>query len=492
MPVQYNSIVKRNSFLIVIFIVFICLAQISLSQTLSIDSLKKWSDPKNTNRIKYELNGYMNESLRARKLRALGIIYSEANADSALKYGQLFYLLCKKNKWLVDEAWAQDFMGAMYLKTGNSSKALELCLEALKKYETMKDSTFRAINYKNLGDALVSQKDAGGIRYYLKSLQSARTDVLGSFYKSWTMIALGNYYLNNNNLDSAIYYAQQSYQIQQSLIKSNFRNLKYYADCLNLMGRIQQKSGNISLALEYYRLAVKQALATDNLHSVSTNYMDIASLYKENKVKDSSLKYANDAFAIAREINSPYLIFDISTFLKEHYKNINRLDSAFKYQEIMLSAKDSLLSVEKIRHVQNLAFDEQIRQQEIALTELKDEEERKHNLQYAVIVIGLITFIILFLLLSRSIIVKTKFIEFFGVLGLLAVFEFINLFIHPYLAHATNDSPVLMLVILIVIGALLIPLHHKLEKWITKIMVEKNKKMRLEAAKKTIQQLEGI
>jgi hypothetical protein len=48
-----------------------------------------------------------------------------------------------------------------------------------------------------------------------------------------------------------------------------------------------------------------------------------------------------------------------------------------------------------------------------------------------------------------------------------------------------------MLLILIGIGALLVPLHHKLEKWITKIMVEKNKKIRLAAAKKTIATLEG-
>ena len=53
------------------------------------------------------------------------------------------------------------------------------------------------------------------------------------------------------------------------------------------------------------------------------------------------------------------------------------------------------------------------------------------------------------------------------------------------------DSPVLMLLILIGIGALLVPLHHRLEKWITKIMVEKNKKIRLAAAKKTIASLEG-
>ena len=103
----------------------------------------------------------------------------------------------------------------------------------------------------------------------------------------------------------------------------------------------------------------------------------------------------------------------------------------------------------------------------------------------------MITFIILFFAFSRSVIVKSKFIEFFGVLGLLAVFEFINLFIHPYLLHFTNDSPVLMLLILIGIGALLVPLHHRLEKWMTKVMVEKNKKIRLASAKRTIEQLEN-
>jgi len=35
----------------------------------------------------------------------------------------------------------------------------------------------------------------------------------------------------------------------------------------------------------------------------------------------------------------------------------------------------------------------------------------------------------------------------------------------------------------------LVPLHYRLEKWITKIMVEKNKNIRLAAAKKTIEKL---
>ena len=46
-----------------------------------------------------------------------------------------------------------------------------------------------------------------------------------------------------------------------------------------------------------------------------------------------------------------------------------------------------------------------------------------------------------------------------------------------------------MLVIMVGIAALLVPLHHKIEKWVTVRMVEKNKRIRIAAAKRTIEQL---
>lgn len=73
-------------------------------------------------------------------------------------------------------------------------------------------------------------------------------------------------------------------------------------------------------------------------------------------------------------------------------------------------------------------------------------------------------------------------------IALLIVFEFLNLLLHPYLEKLTNHAPVLMLLALVCIAALLVPLHHKLEKWATAKMVEKNKKIRLAAAKKTIEE----
>jgi hypothetical protein len=47
-----------------------------------------------------------------------------------------------------------------------------------------------------------------------------------------------------------------------------------------------------------------------------------------------------------------------------------------------------------------------------------------------------------------------------------------------------------MLLIMVGIAALLVPLHHKVEKRMTHQLVEKNKRIRLAAAKKTIAQLD--
>ena len=151
---------------------------------------------------------------------------------------------------------------------------------------------------------------------------------------------------------------------------------------------------------------------------------------------------------------------------------------------------DSLNDHAKITSFENQTFLEQVRQQEKEQAQAKLKENRKQNIQYAFIVVGIITFVILFLLLSHSIIVNEKIISFFGVLGLLVVFEFINLLIHPSLAAYTHESPVLMLLALVIIASLLIPLHHRLEKWIKEKMTKKNTRIRVQAARKTIEKLE--
>ena len=76
-------------------------------------------------------------------------------------------------------------------------------------------------------------------------------------------------------------------------------------------------------------------------------------------------------------------------------------------------------------------------------------------------------------------------------IALLLFFEFINLLLHPFLDRITNHSPILMLLAMAAIAGLLIPLHHRMEKLITNMLVSKNNRVRLEAARKTIEELEG-
>ena len=159
-------------------------------------------------------------------------------------------------------------------------------------------------------------------------------------------------------------------------------------------------------------------------------------------------------------------------------------DSAFKYSEIYRVANDSLFNSKAIQQTEQLTFQSELQQQQA-------EEERMQNIQYAFIALGIIIFLTLFLLLSRTVIVNEKSISFLSILGLLTVFEFINLLIHPFLEGITHHSPILMLLCLVALASLLIPLHHKLEHWIKEKMTEKNKQIRLANAKKTIEDLES-
>ncbi|MHB1179851.1 MAG: tetratricopeptide repeat protein [Daejeonella sp.] len=424
------------------------------------------------------------DTSRVRLLNQLSGAYSVNKPDTAMLLALEALSLSQRIGSVNGEAASLGKIGNAYRAVGNLPKAMGAYLQALKLNEKINNPRGIAANFHDIGTIYNGQGEYHqAINYLLKSIK-LNEQLNSNGGAAINLVRLGNSYLGLEQYDSARVYTQQAYE------KARKANNPFGTGMsLSLMGEIYSETGQKKLALEYYRLSIPYNKLGNDL-SLTDTFLGIAKLFENEGQVDSTLFYANQAFEMNRAAGFTKGIRDASSFLSSFYKNRGNIDSAFFYLGIATVAKDSLSSQQRINQFQSLSFDEKFRQQEIAMTESKAKEDRKHNLQFAAIAIGLICFIILFFILSRSIIVKTKFIEFFGVLGLLAVFEFINLFIHPYLAHATNDSPVLMLLVLIVIGAMLVPLHHKLEKWMTGIMVQKNKKIRLDAAKKTIATLE--
>lgn len=76
-------------------------------------------------------------------------------------------------------------------------------------------------------------------------------------------------------------------------------------------------------------------------------------------------------------------------------------------------------------------------------------------------------------------------------MGLLLIFEFVNLLLHPVISKMTRDYLPWMFMVMVLIAALLVPAHHRLEKWIIARLAEKNRRIRLAAAKRTIAALEN-
>ena len=207
-------------------------------------------------------------------------------------------------------------------------------------------------------------------------------------------------------------------------------------------------------------------------------------------------KRTNEAYEQSKQLmewgnqnNNNNVKLSAAGFMQQVFDSLHQTDSAYYYSKIKDNLNTSIFSQDNINKTQALAFNDQLRIMEDNAKKTEEVEQRKENIQYALIALGIISFVILFLLLSRRFITSTKAIKILGVIALLIVFEFLNLLLHPFLERITHHSPLIMLFILVCIAAILVPLHHRIEKWATHKLIEKNKTVRLAAAKRTILQL---
>ena len=197
---------------------------------------------------------------------------------------------------------------------------------------------------------------------------------------------------------------------------------------------------------------------------ISEDYLGIAKIYESEGNRDSSLYYARQSYYAARQSSNAGKVLIAGNYLLNYYEGKNNTDSAFYYAKIVMAAKDSLFSEQKVQQVQTISFNEQLRQSEIREEKTKANEDRKNNLQLIGIAIFIVTFLSFVIALTRT---RRQYraLEFMGLLALLLVFEFISLFVHPFIEEATSNNPIMMLVILVAIASILVPTHHSLTLW---------------------------
>ena len=421
---------------------------LSAAQTPKIDSLRQLliTAKEDTNKV------IIYEKIRSQ--------FDNRDPDSALKYALKSQELSTKLNYTRGLALGLRGQGSAFYRMGNLSLSFDLYLKALQLFENNNDLVGKANVYISIGHSYSIQ--AGGkrdaINNYLKAKDYAETTGNDTI-KVVALLNTAGMYNQINKTDSALHFAHEAFEI---CLKKNDQLLGLV---LNILGRIHLNMGNSKLALEYFQMSLKKIRFYEDKNGESLVLYSLALFHKKNGNTDSSIYYAKNALAIAQSAGFAVRISQATDFLTNIYREIDIVDSAYKYQSLSMKMKDSLFNQQNVAQFSYLAFREQLRQQEIVEQKVKEAHERKEDLQMFAMAAIIATLSATTLLFGRKK-ARPKAVEFMGLLALLMLFEFISLLIHPFISHWTGHTPAFMLLILVAVAAVLVPMHHRLTKWL--------------------------
>jgi tetratricopeptide (TPR) repeat protein len=406
--------------------------------------------------------------------------YTTGLYDSSAMMQQKMYAIAKKLNNDSMMVLVNRAIGNRFITRSDYNFGLNAYIKGL---EYAKTDESKGIFYGNMAYVYAITGNNRVALEYVKKYDATGLSVASAFFKN---ILYGLVYNNLNQPDSALVYLQKAAIVAPGNLDPTLVSIM-----LTQTAKTYELRGDNDLAEVYY----KKAVAYCKQKKLASGQIRHGSLYCDFCIKNGNYPLAKtialENLAVAKKAKITEGMSTVAEILMKIYAHELKQDSAYYYAAMQINYKDSVSSQKRIAEFQNLTFGERLREIDEQAKMEQAKEQRSQNIEYAAIASGLVVFIMLFLLLSRSVIVSTRMIEIVGVIGLLIVFEFINLVVHPYLVNLTNDSPVLMLLILVLIAAAIVPLHHRLEQWVKHKLVEKSKAIRLAAAKRTIEKLEG-
>ena len=424
------------------------------SQTTKIDSLQKL------------LAQPQADSNRVTLLWKLAEQYQFFKPDTTIELAQEAQLLASHIKYTEGESRSYAIMATGQYLLGNYTASLNNYMQKLKIEEQRKSARNYASALNNIGLIYILLSDYEKALSYLYRADSTINAVGGVAKKDLQFgihTNLGETFYKMKNTDSAKYY----FSAALKLAVKNGDGFHQGVASLGL-GNVFAANGNDSIAMINYRRAFPFFSDGTNNDMLCETALGFANVFQKTAMPDSSLKYARLAFEIARKDGFISRELDAANFISRFYKNNNKLDSAFVYMEQAVMLQDSLKGQSKTREAMIISTNEQIRQTEIAEQKLREKESRLQQLQILAICIFIPIFFILTVAVSKIKINKSV-VRFMGVVSLLLFFEFLILLLHPLIGQLVHHNKILELLVLVMIGAGLVPLHHKLEH----IIIEK-------------------
>jgi tetratricopeptide (TPR) repeat protein len=326
------------------------------------------------------------DTIRVQAYIGLSDEYAWYYPDTSLSYAMPGLALAKKIRYEMGELRMLFAMSEALATQYNYSRALQLRFQALELAKKLNMPEGIALAYFLIGTVYADSRidDEKALFYYRKSMASHNT----LFPRAEVMYgSIGGAYFRLNQLDSAFFYISKAYDLN---VKSSHRSSRSY----RLLAAILEKKDNLEKAIELYRISLN--LGTTE-YDIASGYKGIASAFSKTGQTDSAIFYAKAALSedLHSPIPQPLVIVEASALLASIYKSNRNIDSAFKYQNLLLAVKDSISNREKVNQLHNIAFDEQMRQQEIEVAKVQyDNKIKLYALLVALAVFSIIGFLL--------------------------------------------------------------------------------------------------
>ncbi|GAB3942150.1 hypothetical protein GCM10028805_06320 [Spirosoma harenae] len=278
----------------------------------------------------------------------LTAVYTWLHKKAAIEYGQRGFALAKRIHFDRGTILCGQKLG-FCLVEWDYYKAIPILMETKQLCEKRNDKPGLLISLNYLGYAY-SKFDFKKALYYNKLSQELIgkenlpigpkpiEEILGDFYLEWDV------------LDSALFYLQKSEQI--ALKEKRNLNYRYVS-----LGRLYYEKKQPDLALRYFRRSIAASGGKPN----GQTYQGIAKIFRDRNQLDSARFYAKKALGIQLEREETIYIIQTASLLFDLYKTSNAAE-ALKYHLIATATKDSLKTQEKVREAEKAAYEDRERE----------------------------------------------------------------------------------------------------------------------------------
>jgi tetratricopeptide (TPR) repeat protein len=360
------------------------------------------------------------------------------------------------------------FIGEIYWFQEMYDEALKSFNSSLSYFKQTKDDYNTALVLNKIGGVHQDLKKYDtALDAYRNSLVFAKKD--SKYAEAHLYSSMASCFRTMENNDSAIYYYEKSIATDSVYI------------AFALLGEIYGENGEYEKSIAYLDIGSRLAMLYRGVSAVLKIEHSKSKVYYDSNQLNKAKEIAILGLEKSKKNGSPTIIMRFANILKQISLDERDFEQAYYYRDLEFEMKDSLTNKDMFRkatmqHVRHEFEKEKILKENEAKEQariLAEETSRRNNLQYSLIFLGIL--LLFGIVLSLGFIkVSANVAEGLIFFAFLILFEFVLVFVEPYLETYTNGEPMYNLLANSIIALLIFPLHDVLESKLKKRLVKKS------------------